>query len=229
MTGSTNDDAKQAALAGCADRTVFLADEQRSGRGRLGRRWVAPPKTSLLFSVVLRRPFPPVLLTAACSVSVAAAVQATTGLPARIKWPNDVMVRDRKVSGVLTEVVSPDRLQATIVGIGLNVNVDPVSAGLPGTATSLSVQLGQPVLREVVLRAILERLDVYLSLDDASLSGRVYREWEALLWRRQQKVQIDRGGTVIQGIVEGLAPSGALRIRVGRGRFLELTVGDVLV
>lgn len=139
------------------------------------------------------------------------------------------MVRDRKVSGVLTEVVSADRLQATIVGIGLNVNVDPAAAGLPGTATSLSVQRGQPVLREVVFRAILERLDVYLSLDDASLSGRVYREWEALLWRRQQKVQIDQDGTVIQGIVEGLAPSGALRIRTDRGGFLELTVGDVLV
>lgn len=215
-------------LAGCPDRTVFLADEQLAGRGRQGRSWVAPPGSSLLFSLVLRRGLQPIHLTALCSVAVAEAVGASTSLLARIKWPNDVMIRDRKVCGILTEVVAGVRRRgAAIVGVGLNVNLDPAASGLPTTATSLSEEVHQPVPRAPLLEVILSRVDARLALDDTALVAQVDRAWEALLWRREQHVRVDQAGTTVAGVVEGLAPSGALRLRRPDGTVLEITVGDI--
>lgn len=228
-TGSTNDDARQAALQGCADRSVFLADEQRAGRGRLGRTWLAPPGSSLLFSLVLRRGLPPIDLTALCSVAVAESIAAVTGLAARIKWPNDVMIRDRKVCGVLTEVVAArHRGDIAIVGIGVNVNLEPATAGLPTTATSLSLEAGAPMRRGALFGAILSRVDARLALDDASLVAQVRRSWEAMLWRRWQQVRVDDAGTTVHGVVEGLAPSGALLLRRSGGEVVEVAVGDIV-
>jgi len=203
-----------------------LADEQRAGRGRLGRRWLAPPRSSLLFSIVLRRALEAIHCTAACSVAVTEAVQQVTSLEPRIKWPNDVMLRDLKVCGVLTEVLVHGGRKATIVGVGLNVNLDPEEAGLPTTATSLAHECGTELSRAGVLRAILERLDAYLALDDAALGPIVQARWESLLWRRWQEVRIDQGGASLSGVVEGLAPSGALLIRTAGG-VVEVAVGDV--
>jgi len=226
ITGSTNDDARDLALAGSPERTVVLADEQRAGRGRLGRLWLAPRGSSLLFSIVLRRALEAIHCTAACSVAVTEAVEQITSLKPRIKWPNDVMVRDLKVCGVLTEVLTHGGRKAAIVGIGLNVNLDPEDAGLPATATSLAHECGTVLSRAAVLRAILERLDAYLALDDAALGATVQTRWESLLWRRWQEVQIDQSGASLSGVVEGLAPSGALLIRTAGG-VVEVAVADV--
>lgn len=229
VTGSTSDDAKQAAVGGCPERTVFLADEQVAGRGRLGRQWIAPPRSSLLFSIVLRRDFAPVHLTATVALSVAAAIEQVTALPARIKWPNDVMVRDRKACGILTEVVSSERENITIVGVGLNVNLDPPAAGLPPSATALSWECGASVSREVLLRSVLEHLDAWLSQSHGELAALVQREWEARLWRRHQQVRVDDSGKMVEGIVEGLSSSGALRIQRPDGTLVEVTVGDIVI
>jgi BirA family biotin operon repressor/biotin-[acetyl-CoA-carboxylase] ligase len=160
---------------------------------------------------------------------VAEAIETVTGLPPRIKWPNDVMVRDRKVCGILTEAVAggPGGGLA-IVGIGLNVNLDPSAAGLPSTATSLSLEFGAPLRREPLLRAILSRVAARLALEDATLVAQVYRRWEALLWRRHQQVRVDQDGTTVHGVVEGLAASGALRLRRQDGTVLELAVGEIV-
>jgi BirA family transcriptional regulator, biotin operon repressor / biotin---[acetyl-CoA-carboxylase] ligase len=228
ITGSTNDDAKAAVRVGVPDRTVFLADAQRQGRGRLDRVWVAPPGSSLLFSVVLQRDLPAIDLTVLCSVSVAEAIAENTGLPARIKWPNDVMLGDRKTCGILTEVVSHGGTPSAIVGIGLNVNLDPRAAGLPETATSLSHELGQSVSREAMLYAVLTYVGRRLALADAALLPALRAEWEALLWRRRQRIGVSQDGDVLHGIVEGLSASGALLLRQDDGRCIEVTVGDVL-
>jgi BirA family transcriptional regulator, biotin operon repressor / biotin---[acetyl-CoA-carboxylase] ligase len=206
-----------------------LADEQRAGRGRLGRTWTAPPGRTLLFSIVFRRTVSPIYLTALCSVSIAEALRGLTGLSATIKWPNDVMMGDRKVCGILAEAIWQQQPQITVVGIGLNVNVDPVADGLPPTATSLSQQLGRPLARDAVLTSILRRLDHHLERTDGRLDGYIRPYWEALLWRQYQAVRIDRDGTLLHGSVEGLAESGALRIRQPDGSLTEITVGDVLL
>jgi BirA family biotin operon repressor/biotin-[acetyl-CoA-carboxylase] ligase len=229
ITGSTNDDAKSAALAGSPDRSVFLADEQTRGRGRLGRTWQAPPRACLLFSIVFRRPVRPIALVALCSVSVVDAIHALTRLSARIKWPNDVMLGDCKVSGLLAEVVGREETRATIVGIGLNVNLDPVAAGLPATATSLSHASGRAWTRPALLNAILTRIDRDYGLEPGVTLQSVWPRWERFLWRRQQQVRVDASDEILDGTVEGLAPSGALRIRDASGRILEVSVGDLLL
>ncbi|MPZ13367.1 MAG: biotin--[acetyl-CoA-carboxylase] ligase [Chloroflexi bacterium] len=229
VTSSTNDDAKQAARDGCPDRTVVFADDQLAGRGRLGRSWTAPPRSSLLFSVVLRRSLPSVLLTATCSVAVAEAIAATTGLHARIKWPNDVMVRDRKVCGILTEALGTGARPPTVVGIGLNVNLDPAATGLPTSATSLSTESGSHVSRQSVFSTLIGRLDAYVRLADDELAARIFDRWAALLWRRAQRIRVDEAGTVVEGVVVGLTPSGALQIRPADGRLREIAVGEIVL
>jgi BirA family transcriptional regulator, biotin operon repressor / biotin---[acetyl-CoA-carboxylase] ligase len=228
-TGSTNDDAKRAAAAGCADRTLVLTDQQWAGRGRLNRVWLAPRSSSLLFSVVLRRPLPPIVLVALCSIAVADAIHTTTGLDPRIKWPNDVMLGDRKVAGLLAEVVSQDNARATIIGIGVNVNLDPTAAGLPPTATSLSHATGRDWSRPTVLTAILARIDATYLLDNAAIARAVWPRWESLLWRREQQVRIDTSDDGFIGTVEGLGPTGALLVRTADGQLREVSVGDVLL
>ncbi len=228
-TTSTNDDAKRAALAGCPDRTVILAEEQTAGRGRLGRAWLAPPASCLLFSLVLRQPLSPVLLVALCSISVAEAIQAATEIEARIKWPNDVMLNDRKVCGVLAEVVGQADTRATIVGIGVNVNLDPSSAGLPATATSLSDATGRVWSRPKLLGAILAGVDMRYALPHSELGQTVWGRWQSLLWRRRQLVRVDTTDEILVGTVEGLSPSGSLLVRERDGRRREVSVGDVLL
>ncbi|MEA2641690.1 MAG: BirA family transcriptional regulator [Chloroflexota bacterium] len=226
LTGSTNDDAMQAARAGCPDRTIFVADAQRAGRGRQGRSWVAPSGSSLLCSVVLRVPLTPVLATGAAALAVVEAVRRMTGLEARVKWPNDVMLGDRKVCGILSEVVATVP-PATVVGIGLNVNLDPVAAGLPATTTSLSAVAGAPLPRERLLYAILEQLDATLATAVLDGGRDVLRRWEALLWRRQQQVRLAGDGRSVEGIVEGLSGSGALRLLLPDGSRVDVLAGDL--
>jgi BirA family transcriptional regulator, biotin operon repressor / biotin---[acetyl-CoA-carboxylase] ligase len=226
-TGSTNDDARQLALAGCPDRTIVLADEQRSGRGRLGRHWVAPRGSSLLASIVLRRRLPSILLTALCSVATVEAIEEIAGLTSRIKWPNDVMIGARKVCGILTEVLSRDERTVAVVGIGLNVDLDPAEAGLSPSATSLSAELGRRVDRGAVLQSLLRQLDSYLDLDEHPLEAQIRARWEALLWRRHQAVRVEQDGPTLYGVVEGLSAAGALRLRSPDGELVEVAVGDV--
>jgi len=204
-----------------------LSDEQSAGRGRLGRSWIAPPGSSLLLSIVLRREVPSILLTALCSVAIVEAVEDLTGLTSKIKWPNDVMIGARKACGILTEVLSRDERTTTVVGIGLNVNLDPSAEGLPSTATSLSAELGAEVDRAAMFGALLRRLDALLSLDDRSLERETRRRWEPLLWRRSQGVRVEQDGPTLYGVVVGLTPNDALLLRRPDGELLEVVVGDV--
>ena len=193
----------------------------------MGRRWVAPPGSSLLASIVLRRPIPSVLLTALCAVATAEVIDAATALPAKIKWPNDVMIHDKKVCGVLTEVLGQVDHPTTVVGIGVNVNLDPSTAGLPSAATSLSAEIGKELDRASLLRQLLGRADDYLTLDDASLQSVVWTRWEALLWRRGQAVRLQQEDLTLYGVVEGISSTGLLRLRNPKGELLEVAVGDL--
>jgi BirA family biotin operon repressor/biotin-[acetyl-CoA-carboxylase] ligase len=143
---------------------ALLADEQTAGRGQHGRNWVAPPRSSVLLSVLL---FPPpelrrpVLLTAWAAVAVCEVVRETTGIQPRIKWPNDVFLRGRKVCGILIELSQQGSTPAVVAGIGLNVTQTEeqlAAAGLP-LATSLQAGAAAHVNRDTVARALLARLN----------------------------------------------------------------------
>lgn len=172
---STNDLAVRAAESLANDGLVILAEEQTAGRGRRGRAWSAPARSSALMSVLL---FPPARLddpgwlTALGAVATAEVVETWTGQPARIKWPNDVRVEGRKVAGVLVE-----RGSGAVLGIGLNVNVTAADlpADLQKSATSLQVLRGERLDRSEVVRSLIRRIDAHylngLNGDDALLNA----------------------------------------------------------
>ena len=154
---STNDLAARASVSSSNDGLVILAEEQSSGRGSRGRSWSAPSGSSILMSVLLFPPpamADPAWLTALGAVAVAEVVAGFDGLDARIKWPNDVRVGRRKLAGILVE-----RGQGTVLGIGLNVNVEEFPEELRESATSLRTLLGRPLDRSEVARTLIRRLD----------------------------------------------------------------------
>src|SRR5262245_6916997 len=179
-TGSPNSDARDLARYGVGEGVVVVADHQTAGRGRLGRRWEAPPGASLLVSVVLRPPASvadAVALTAA--LAMAEAVGAVAGVHAELKWPNDLVAAvddsHRKLAGVLAEADWPARSQASagwsppppnerlavVVGIGVNVNwPEDVPEELADLLVACNHLVGHPVDRDALLAAYLDRLDV---------------------------------------------------------------------
>ncbi len=209
-TGSTNDRARALALAGAPHGTLVTASEQSAGRGRQGRTWSAPAGSALLMSVVLRDP--PDLLPLAAGVAVA----RVCGENARIKWPNDVLLDDRKVAGILAEA----RLQDgwAVLGIGLNVAVDiaDLPPELQETAASLG---GRPEDIPRVRERLLRELETALTLDDETLL-RAYRDADAL---RGRPITWS-GGT---GIAAGIDGAGRLVVDLPGGGHTALDAGEV--
>ncbi|HSJ56877.1 MAG TPA: biotin--[acetyl-CoA-carboxylase] ligase, partial [Anaerolineae bacterium] len=203
---STNDLARRLAGDGAADGTVVIADYQTAGRGRLDRRWLAPPGSSLLFSLVLRPPLAShqaQWLTMACGLAVLDAVKATTGLELGLKWPNDVVAGGTKVAGILAELElqpgTPCRVDYAIVGIGINVNLAPgdLPAELPVPAASLSSLTGGNVSRLSLLVALLATIEErYLAVR----AGRSpHDEWTQRLATLGERVAVSDGTRVMEG------------------------------
>lgn len=159
--GSTMDVAAELASRGAPAGTVILAEEQTAGRGRAGRVWLAPPGTCLLFTVLLRpdlRVAQNPSLSRVIAERVAAAVQEVTGVASVVKEPNDLMVGGKKLAGILCQTsIRGDRLEYLLIGIGLNVNLEPDRLPFP-TATSLLAETGVAWDRDRLLDAILRHL-----------------------------------------------------------------------
>lgn len=228
--GSTNEVAKGLADKGTPEGTLVIAEEQTAGRGRRGRRWVAPAGTSLLFSILL---YPTLTLeevprlTMLASLAIAEAIESVTGLPVRFKWPNDILSRGRKAGGVLTEVgTTGERLDYVVVGIGLNVNWDPSKLPeLAGKATSLSEELGREVSRlELLQRLLLYMEKGYLRLQEGYSPHEVFTSRLANLGHKV-KVALPRGE--MEGFVEGVDAQGALLLRKGDCTRVRVTMGEV--
>jgi BirA family transcriptional regulator, biotin operon repressor / biotin---[acetyl-CoA-carboxylase] ligase len=209
LTDSTNERAKELALAGAPHGTLVTADEQTAGRGRQGRRWTAPPRSALLMSLVTRRLAP--------TLPLAGAVAVCDALPAdcRIKWPNDVWLERRKLAGILVEGRPADGW--AVLGIGLNVTTDVFPDELAESATSLRIE-GIELDRETVLTAVLAALDEWLDApDEAVLSA-----WSELDALRGERVRWAEG----QGVAAGIDASGALLVDTDEGR-IALDAGEV--
>ncbi|MBK8905628.1 MAG: biotin--[acetyl-CoA-carboxylase] ligase [Anaerolineaceae bacterium] len=216
---------------------VLLADYQRQGRGRLARRWEAPPGSSLLLSMLFRPHWPAEQvnwLTMLVSLAAAEAIAAQTGLEVGIKWPNDVLVRQagvwHKVSGILQEgdFGADGRLQWAIVGIGINVNI-PTGQLPEGITppTSLLVATGQFVPRLPLLLALLARVEV---LYDGVGNGRSpHAAWQQRLITLGQPVQVNYPHTnqTLLGIAEGTDAAGHLLVRDTAGQRHTITAADV--
>ncbi len=150
--GSTSDAVREAALSGEASGLVLFAESQTAGRGRRDNRWITPKGKDLMFSLLLRPEVPAGLwsrLTTLAALAICRAIEIELPLQPMIKWPNDVYLHDRKVSGLLAEVVTPKTGMALVLGVGLNVNTDQFPPDLESSATSLLSGLQRPIIREL--------------------------------------------------------------------------------
>jgi len=230
-TSSTNDLARESGKEEAPERTLFVADHQTSGRGRLGRGWLEPPGGSLLFSILFRRhPSQSFLLTMLCSVAACEAIEKVSGVRVEIKWPNDLMAGGRKLAGVLTEAVWQPGNGFIVVGMGINVNFDPSSVpGIPDNATSLLLESGRRFSRPGLLHEILLHMDLLLGLNPVDLEREVRSRWASRLWRRRQRVVASDGGQTFEGVFEDVAEDGALLLRLDDGSLMPLRVGDLRI
>jgi len=195
-TTSTNAVVAERARAGEPAGLCVVAEQQTQGRGRLDRSWVSPPRAGLTFSVLLR-PTGGALgwLPLLAGLAVARAVREQTGVDAVLKWPNDVLVGDRKVAGLLAEAVDG----AVVVGVGLNVTTLPDELPVP-EATSLSLEGADTTDRETLLKAVLRGLH--------GGDERAYRELCSTIGR-QVAVHLP-GGEVVEGTAEAVDEHGRL-------------------
>lgn len=229
-TDSTNDVAKRLAENGEVEGTVVIADEQIAGRGRLGRSWVAPARSSLLMSLILRPPLAPreiTRVTMAVSLGACAAIRAETGLDARIKWPNDLLLAEKKFAGILAETQTlGEEIEYVIIGVGINVNFHAASlAGMPVNATTLSDELGRAIPRAPLARAVFRGIDEFYA---RLCTGENLRaEWAAQLATLGHAVRAQSDADIIEGIAEDVDDDGALLVRRADGSLARLLVGDV--
>lgn len=232
VVGSTNTHAAGLARQGAPDGTLVITDEQPEGRGRIGRTWRSLPRGQVLLSLVLRPRFAPHLLVMVGALAVIDAVEAAAGTRAAIKWPNDVLVGGRKVSGILIETATDERGEPfAIVGIGLNVNGTlRADAELADLATTLADALGHPVEREAVVVRLVTAFDaLYGRLQAGGELGsrEVWERWRARLSTLGTRVRIAQRERVVEGIAEGVDVDGSLLVRGADGLVTPVTWGDV--
>jgi BirA family biotin operon repressor/biotin-[acetyl-CoA-carboxylase] ligase len=229
-TGSTNADLLAAARQGAPHGTVLVADHQNAGRGRMGRVWSAPPGAALLCSVLLRPRPGAGLQGAVWALGLAAheTVRDSVGVQAELKWPNDLMVGDRKLAGILAETAGGD---AVVVGMGMNVDWGKSAELLPADVAARAVTLAELSEKRVdridLLRAMLTRLAPLLEewdTDPAALRAR-YRQRLATLGRR---VRVTSAVGELEGDAVDLTEDGALLVAADHGELRVVAAGDVI-
>lgn len=234
-TSSTNDDAKRGAKEGAAHGTTWVAETQTAGRGRQGRTWTSPAGEGVLFSVLARVDCPParlprIALVAGLAVRDAVA-RAVPGVDVKIKWPNDVLVESRKIAGVLVEAVTAGaRVEAVVVGVGINVHTRVFPPDIADRATSVALVgtgTGAVPDRAVILADVLESLDRDLYLVVGRGLGLIRARLEAADALRGERVRSDDGGHVDEGLACGIDDDGRLLVRRPDGILARWSAGEV--
>ncbi|MFG3435903.1 biotin--[acetyl-CoA-carboxylase] ligase [Nonomuraea sp. NPDC047897] len=229
-TGSTNADLAALAREGAPEGAVLVAEEQVAGRGRHGRAWTAPPRSGLMVSVLLR-PGPPVdtqgWLPLLFGVAAATAVRRLAELDVRLKWPNDLLIGERKLAGVLAERTE----DAVVIGMGLNVSLKPEELPVQ-TATSLAIQQGACLDRDPLLRAVLREVESHYrdwseAGGDADRSGlRAAYQASSATIGRDVRIELP-GDRFLTGRATGIDGAGHLQVAAEDRRY-TLSAGDVV-
>lgn len=229
---STNDLAMRSASEGAPHGTVFIADSQTGGKGRLGRTWVSPAGVNIYMSVILRPELSPreaTLLTLLSSVACATALRRTTGLEVSIKWPNDLMAGGRKLGGILLEMRSePDRVLYAVVGIGININMK--RNALPDIvrpiATSLMEETGKKHRRTPIAAEILNEIENMLKTLERKGRGRILSLWRELSSTLGKEVVVTAGDETLRGTATDIDDEGRLILKTKTG-ILTISAGDL--
>ena len=231
-TDSTNRVALELGHAGAPEGAVVLAEEQTAGRGRAGRKWHSERAAGIYATLLLRPKLAPVqapLLTMMAGLSAHTAVQALTGLEVDLKWPNDLLIRGKKVGGILTEMhAEPGQIRFVIVGIGLNVNQEKFPGELANTATSLRVEAGKAQSRmELLVRLLREFEGDYNRFVHEGVASVVARFESISSYAKGKRVRVTNGTESYAGTTAGLGPEGLLQVQRDDGRMMTVIAGDV--
>lgn len=217
---STSDVARAGLLAGTLGRgDVVLADAQSAGRGRRGRGWVTVPGRSLAASVVLAPPpiARPGRLTVLCAVAACRALEGCGARELRIKWPNDLMRADRKVGGLLAEALEAPDGPAVVLGVGLNLRLQPgdLPAELAAVAGDAGLRAGDAT-RDALLAALLEGIDAALAQAGTPADDELGAEYRRRSWLTGRRVELRVGGQRVAGVLADVSPDGDLVLADGR-------------
>ena len=227
---STMDLAMQLGMDEASSGSLVLAESQIKGRGRLGRGWFSPKYKGIYLSLILR----PKILPAACpiltlmsAVSICEAVKEIIDLDVQIKWPNDVLIHNKKVAGILTEMnAEVDKVNFVVIGIGLNVNNDKQS--LIAGATSLKEQTGYSVSRILVLQELLRRIESNYSLLADKGSQIIIDKWRSFTITLGRRVKVYCQHQHVEGQAIDIDQDGGLLIRKDSGIIQKVMSGDVI-
>lgn len=234
-TESTQKVARDMARQGASEGTLIAADAQIRGKGRLGRSWISPPGCNLYFSMILRPDILPVWtsqVTLVSAVSLCESLVRQTGLPVRIRWPNDLWIGEKKVGGILTEMSADmDQVNYVVLGAGINVNMprEALPVDLRETATSLFLEAGRTFSRVDLFRGLLEGLESDYAMFCKKGFIPFRERWTALSMTIGRPVHVRMPHGEVQGFALEIGEQGYLRIRREDGTIEEAVCGDVTV
>jgi len=230
---STNNVARTQALQGCDEGLMVVAEEQTAGRGRLGRRWTTPKSTSIAFTLVLRPRIKPTQapgITLVMGTAVCRAVRKVTSLEAGIKWPNDIIINNKKVCGILTEMNGEmDAVNYIIAGVGINVNVKEFPEEIKDVATSLYIEKSCTVSRKDILTAVLLEFEELYDIFKEKGLGSIIDEFKSYSVTLGKPVRVISINESFQGEAVDITDEGLLVVRLQDGEERKVISGDVSV
>lgn len=225
---STMDVARKMVKEGVSEGTVIVAEEQTAGRGRFGRKWLSPLGSSISLSIILH----PALaelpqLNMVASLAVVQSIEKIAGLKPVIKWPNDVLIKGKKVSGILIEnILEGSNVKAAIVGIGINVKIDAsLLPEISAIATSLSNESGMKISKWETLRSLLEEFEQIYR--EVKCGDSIYEKWLARVETLGKSVYVKWGDVVEEGHVESINTDGGLVLKRSDGSVITMVAGEV--
>lgn len=230
---STNTKAMKLAEEGAPHGTIVVTDHQKNGRGRRGRSWESPAGEAIAMTFLLRPKIDPnnaSMLTLIAAMAVARGIEDETGLKAGIKWPNDVIINRKKVSGILTEMsAQADYVNHIVVGIGINVHIDKFPEELKNIATSILLELGIKINRAALIERICEYFEAYFEvfLQTEDLSA-ISKQYDAYMVNRNQPVKVLDPKDTYEGTARGITTRGELLVDTWESRRL-VSSGEVSV
>ncbi len=234
QTSSTNDVAMELAAKGAKEGTIIVAENQTRGRGRREKKWLCPMGTSILASIILH---PQIeikkagILTLLSAVSVARAIHNLTNLQAFIKWPNDVVINNKKVCGILAETrLDKDKINFIVIGMGINVNIhkSQMPKEIEEIATSLSIELGNDISRVYLLQEVLRQLEErYIRLKNGEFE-KLIDEWRTLSNTLGSSVEVSMQDRIFRGHVLDIDEDGVLVLELSNGSIQRIYNDDLV-
>ncbi|HXX56552.1 MAG TPA: biotin--[acetyl-CoA-carboxylase] ligase [Thermodesulfovibrionales bacterium] len=232
---STNTFAMELGGTGAPHGTVVIAESQTKGKGRLGRTWASLSGTNIYMSLILRPGITSgnaTFLTMAASIACARALREGTALPITIKWPNDLMIGNKKVGGILTEIKSAgERIIFAVIGIGINANADgdAFPPELRDTATSLKIEASREQQKDVLVAGILNEMACWYDALMGDERKVMLDEWRRLSSTLGKTVRVTTGAEVLTGTAEDIDEHGMLLLKVRTGEIRTIHTGDLTI